>query len=56
VTFYFDLPTEAAAVNQPRQTGELKEDRLPGGGTRITWHNFLPGHHEWILRTPVRVR
>lgn len=52
VTFYFDLPVKDVTVSQLRQTGDLKEDQLPGGGTRITWHNFLPGRHEWILRTP----
>lgn len=56
VTFYFDLPTEDATVTQLRQTGDLKEDRLPGGGTRLTWHNFVPGRHEWTLRTPTRDR
>jgi DNA-binding CsgD family transcriptional regulator len=54
VTFYFDLPTEGATVSQHRQTGDLKEDRLAGGGTRLTWHNFVPGRHEWTLRTPTR--
>jgi DNA-binding CsgD family transcriptional regulator len=56
VTFYFDLPTEGATVTQHRQTGDVKEDRLPDGGTRLTWHNFVPGRHEWTLRTPTRDR
>jgi DNA-binding CsgD family transcriptional regulator len=56
VTFYFDLPGEDAKVTQQRQTGDFKEDRLPGGGTRVTWHNFVPGRHEWTLRTPTRNR
>jgi DNA-binding CsgD family transcriptional regulator len=56
VTFYFDLPGEDVTVTQRHQTGDFKEDRLPGGGTRVTWHNFVPGRHEWTLRTPARPR
>lgn len=54
VTFYFDfLEVEDATVGQERQTGDLKEDRLPGGA-RYIWHNFVPGRHEWTLRMPAR--
>lgn len=53
VTFYFDFlgVDDGATVGQERQTGDMKEDRLPGGA-RYTWHNFVPGRHEWILRRP----
>jgi DNA-binding CsgD family transcriptional regulator len=55
VTFYFDFPgDDGADVTQDRQTGDLKEDRLPGGGARYTWHNFVPGRHSWTLRMPTR--
>jgi DNA-binding CsgD family transcriptional regulator len=52
VTFYFDFPADATGIDmsQDHQTGDLKEDRLPGGGTRFTWHNYLPGRHAWKLR------
>ena len=55
VTFYFDfLGVEYGAnVGQDRLTGDLKEDRLPGG-MRYTWHNFVPGRHGWTLRMPTR--
>jgi DNA-binding CsgD family transcriptional regulator len=53
VTFYFEFlaAEDGATVGQDRQTGDLKEDPLPGGA-RYTWHNFVPGRHEWILRMP----
>ncbi len=53
VTFYFDFLgiEDGATVGQERQTGDMKEDRLPGGA-RYTWHNFVPGRHEWTLRMP----
>jgi DNA-binding CsgD family transcriptional regulator len=55
VTFFFDLPAtgEGVTVVQDRQTGDMKEDRSPTGGTRFTWHNFVPGRHEWTLRMPL---
>jgi hypothetical protein len=56
VTFYFDFPADetGVSVSQPRQTGDLKEDRLPTGGTRFTWHNFVPGRHEWTFHVQER--
>jgi DNA-binding CsgD family transcriptional regulator len=55
VTFYFDFlgVEDGATVGQERQTGDIKEDRLPGGA-RYTWHNFVPGRHEWTFRMPPR--
>lgn len=55
VTFYFEFPAHATDVDvsQDRQTGDLKEDRLPNGGTRFTWHNYLPGRHAWKVRMQV---
>ena len=57
VTFYFDFLgiEDGATVGQERQTGDMKEDRLPGGA-RYTWHNFVPGRHEWTLRMPTHSR
>ena len=57
VTFYFDFLgiEDGATVGQERQTGDMKEDRLPGGA-RYTWHNFVPGRHEWTLRMPTHTR
>ena len=56
VTFFFDFPSgePGLEVSQDRPTGDIKEDRLPGGETRITWHNSVPGRHHWKLRMPVR--
>jgi DNA-binding CsgD family transcriptional regulator len=55
VTFYFDFPSgePGLEVTQDRQTGDIKEDRLPGGETRFTWHNSVPGRHLWNLRMPI---
>lgn len=55
VTFYFDFlgVEDGVTVGQERQTGDIKEDRPPGGA-RYTWHNFVPGRHEWTFRMPTR--
>ena len=53
VTFYFDFlgVHDGVTVGQDRQTGDIKEDRLPGGA-RYIWHNFVPGRHAWTFRMP----
>jgi DNA-binding CsgD family transcriptional regulator len=54
VTFFFEfLDSEDGNVRQERQTGDMKEDRLPGG-TRFVWHNFVPGRHVWTLQMTAR--
>jgi DNA-binding CsgD family transcriptional regulator len=55
VTFFFDFLAveDGATVGQERQTGDIKEERLPGG-VRYIWHNFVPGRHAWTFRMPTR--
>jgi hypothetical protein len=53
VTFYFDFlgVDDGVTIAQDRQTGDIKEDRLPGGA-RYIWHNFVPGQHAWTFHMP----